>query len=236
MSQSIIIDSAGAQGAQRRASESAAAMLPMLGQSPAMKRVQHLAAKIAPTDSNVLITGETGTGKEMLARAIHAQSPRRERPFVAVNASAIPENLQESELFGHKKGAFTGATQDRRGLFEEASSGTLFLDEIGDTSPGLQVKLLRALESRVIRRVGDGGERPVDVRVLAATNRDLAGQIARGLFREDLFFRLSVVQLHLPPLRERGDDIRLLLDSFLKRHCARHRKNLRGFDNEALTL
>jgi DNA-binding NtrC family response regulator len=233
MSQSIIIDS---EGAQARVRETAAAAFPMLGQSPAMKRVQHLALKIAATDSSVLITGETGTGKEMLARSIHALSPRRDRPFVAVNASAIPENLQESELFGHRKGAFTGAIQDRKGLFEEASSGTLFLDEIGDTSPSLQVKLLRALETRVIRRVGDGGERLVDVRVLAATNRDLVELVKRGEFREDLFFRLNVVQLHLPPLRERGNDIELFLETFLKRHCLRHQKKIRGFDKEAMSL
>jgi DNA-binding NtrC family response regulator len=233
MSQSLIIDSGGA-GPQGQGA--ALGGLPMLGQSQAMKKVQHLAAKIAPTDSNLLITGETGTGKEMLARAIHALSPRRDKPFVAVNASAIPENLQESELFGHRKGSFTGAVQDRRGLFEEASSGTLFLDEIGDTSLALQVKLLRALESRVIRRVGDAGERPIDVRVLAATHRDLVAMIGAGQFREDLFFRLNVVHLHLPPLRERGDDVFLLLDAFLKRHCQRHRKALTGFDREATTL
>ena len=231
MSQSSIIDSGGLPQGQ-----APLGLMPMLGQSAAMKKVQHLAAKIAPTDSNLLITGETGTGKEMLARAIHALSPRRDKPFVAVNASAIPENLQESELFGHRKGSFTGAVQDRRGLFEEASSGTLFLDEIGDTSLGLQVKLLRALESRVIRRVGDAGERPIDVRVLAATHRDLVAMIAAGQFREDLFFRLNVVHLHLPPLRERGDDIPLLLEAFLKRHCQRHRKAVTGFDREAMTL
>jgi DNA-binding NtrC family response regulator len=237
MTQPIIIDSEGVAAATVPASGAATgAPAAMIGQSPAMKRIQHMAMKIAPTDSNVLITGETGTGKEMLARAIHALSPRHNRPFVAVNASAIPENLQESELFGHRKGAFTGAVQDRKGLFEEASSGTLFLDEIGDTSPQLQVKLLRALESRVIRRVGDGGERAVDVRVLAATNRDLVALVKRGEFREDLFFRLNVVQLHLPPLRERGGDIALFLETFLRRYCQRHQKNLAGFDPEAMDL
>jgi transcriptional regulator with PAS, ATPase and Fis domain len=195
-----------------------------------MKKIQHLARKIAPTESNILITGETGTGKELVARAIHALSLRTARPFVAVNASAIPENLQESELFGHRKGAFTGAMADRRGLFEEASSGTLFLDEIGDTSLGLQVKLLRALENRVIRRVGDSGERGVDVRVIAATNRDLVELVRKGEFREDLFFRLNVIHMHLPPLRERAGDLELLLENFLARHAQRHH-NIRELDN-----
>jgi DNA-binding NtrC family response regulator len=234
MSQPIIID-AGSQTPER-APAGTASGIPMLGRSAAMKKLQHLAAKIAPTDSNVLITGETGTGKEMLARTIHALSPRRDKPFVAVNASAIPENLQESELFGHKRGAFTGATLDRKGLFEEASSGTLFLDEIGDCSQGLQVKLLRALESRVIRRVGESGERPVDVRVLAATNRNLVELVRDGKFREDLFFRINVVHLHLPPLRERGEDLELILEAFLKRHAARQGKALSGFDAEAKAL
>jgi two-component system, NtrC family, response regulator AtoC len=188
----------------------------LLGQSASLKRVMLLAQKVAPTDSAVLITGETGTGKELLARAIHAASRRSQGPFVAVNAGAIPESLQESELFGHRKGSFTGALADRRGLFEEAGGGTLFLDEIGDTSPSLQVKLLR-----------------VDVRVVAATNRPLDEMVSRGEFREDLFFRLNVVHLHLPPLRERGDDLGLLLKANLGRYAQRLNKRVQGFDAEA---
>ena len=210
-----------------------ASALPLLGQSAGLKRVMHLAQKVAPTDSPVLITGETGTGKELLARAIHAASRRASGPFVAVNAGAIPETLQESELFGYRKGAFTGAQGDRRGLFEEASHGTLFLDEIGDTSPSLQVKLLRVLQSGSVRRLGESAERPVDVRVVAATNRPLDQMVSRGEFREDLFFRLNVVHLHLPPLRERGEDLALLLQANLSRYCARLSKDLRGFAPEA---
>jgi DNA-binding NtrC family response regulator len=205
----------------------------LLGQSASMKRVMLLAQKVAPTDSAVLITGETGTGKELLARAIHAASRRSQGPFVAVNAGAIPESLQESELFGHRKGSFTGALADRRGLFEEAGGGTLFLDEIGDTSPSLQVKLLRVLQGGSVRRVGEASERPVDVRVVAATNRPLDEMVSRGEFREDLFFRLNVVHLHLPPLRERGDDLGLLLKANLGRYAQRLNKRVQGFDPEA---
>jgi DNA-binding NtrC family response regulator len=205
----------------------------LLGQSPALKRVLHLAQKVAPTDSAVLITGETGTGKELLARAIHAASRRANAPFVAVNAGAIPESLQESELFGHRRGAFTGADADRKGLFEEATGGTLFLDEIGDTSPSLQVRLLRVLQNNSVRRLGEGVERPVNVRVLAATNRPLDLMVARGEFREDLFFRLNVVHLHLPPLRERGDDLAMLLKANLLRYAQRLDKPARDFSPDA---
>ena len=205
----------------------------LLGQSAALKRVLHLAQKVAPTDSAVLITGETGTGKELLARAIHAASRRSSGPFVAVNAGAIPETLQESELFGHRRGAFTGADADRKGLFEEATGGTLFLDEIGDTSPSLQVRLLRVLQNNSVRRLGEGVERPVNVRVMAATNRPLDQMVARGEFREDLFFRLNVVHLHLPPLRERGDDLALLLKANLLRYAQRLDKPARDFSPDA---
>jgi transcriptional regulator with PAS, ATPase and Fis domain len=205
----------------------------LLGQSASMKRVMLLAQKVAPTDSAILITGETGTGKELLARAIHAASRRAQGPFVAVNAGAIPESLQESELFGHRKGAFTGASADRRGLFEEAGGGTLFLDEIGDTSAALQVKFLRVLQNSSVRRVGENVERPIDVRVVAATNRPLDQMVARGEFREDLFFRLNVVHLHLPPLRERGDDLQVLLKANLARFSQRLGKELKGFAPDA---
>jgi DNA-binding NtrC family response regulator len=210
--------------------------LALLGQSPAMKRVIYLAQKVAPTDSGVLITGETGTGKELLARAIHAASRRSQGPFVPVNAGAIAENLQESELFGHKKGAFTGALADRRGLFEEANGGTLLLDEVGDTSAALQVKLLRTLQTGNVRRVGESGERPVDVRVIAATNRPLRELVAKGQFREDLFFRLNVVHLHLPPLRERGGDLEVLLQANLQRFGKRLGKPAIRFSLEAADL
>jgi len=214
----------------------AAAPFGMLGQSPALRRALLLAAKVAPTDSTVLITGETGTGKELLARSIHALSPRRDHPFVAVNTGAIPETLQEAELFGHSKGSFTGADRDRKGLFEEANKGTLFLDEVGEMSPTLQVKLLRALESREVRAVGSTEGRRVDVRVLAATHRDLASMVRQGRFREDLYFRLNVIQIPLPPLRERGDDLKLLLVSFLERHGRRYGKPDLRYSPEALEL
>ena len=214
----------------------AAAPFGMLGGSPALRRALLLAAKVAPTDSTVLITGETGTGKELLARSIHALSPRRDHPFVAVNTGAIPETLQEAELFGQSKGSFTGADRDRKGLFEEANKGTLFLDEVGEMVPTLQVKLLRALESREVRAVGSNEGRRVDVRVLAATHRDLAAMVRQGRFREDLYFRLNVIQIPLPPLRERGDDLRLLLESFLERHARRYGKPALRYSPEALEL
>jgi len=210
--------------------------LELLGNSPAMRRALMVAAKVAPTDSSVLITGETGTGKELLARALHGLSPRRAQPFVAVNTSAIPESLQEAELFGHSKGSFTGAVASRRGLFEEADKGTLFLDEVGDMSASLQVKLLRALENHEVRAVGSNEERKIDVRIIAATHRDLNALVREGRFREDLYFRLNVIHIHLPPLRERGDDLQLLLETFLERHARRHHKAGLRFAAETLAL
>jgi DNA-binding NtrC family response regulator len=182
-------------------------VLGIVARSPAMKQVVDLARRVAKVDSTVLVTGESGAGKERIARLVHEDSTRASGPFIAVNCGAISESLLESELFGHARGAFTGATHDRPGLFESANGGTLLLDEIGEVSPGMQVKLLRAIQEREIRRVGENKSRKVDVRLLAATNRNLAGEVAAGVFRQDLYYRLKVVELHVPPLRERKEDI-----------------------------
>ena len=181
--------------------------LGIVAKSTGMQHVVELAQRVAKVDATVLITGESGVGKERIARLVHDESPRAAGPFIAVNCGAIPETLLESELFGHIRGAFTGASSDRHGLFETANHGPLLLDEIGEVSPGMQVKLLRVLQEREIRRVGESRSRAVDVRVLAATNRDLAHGVAEGAFRQDLYYRLKVVELHVPPLRERRDDI-----------------------------
>ncbi len=180
-----------------------------------MKEVFELIHKVAPTRTTVLLTGESGTGKELVARAIHARGPRAEAPFVAINCGAIPETLIESELFGHTKGSFTGAVADKPGLFELAGQGTVFLDEIGEVPLSMQVKLLRVLQERKQRRVGGAADISVDCRVIAATNRDLAVEIQQGRFREDLYFRLNVIQIHLPALRERRHDIPMLVDAFI---------------------
>ncbi|MBI1738363.1 MAG: sigma-54-dependent Fis family transcriptional regulator [Acidobacteria bacterium] len=195
---------------------------PMLGKTAAMRRVFELADRVAPTDATVLVLGESGTGKDLLAQEIHHRSPRAEKPFVAVNCAALPESLIESELFGHEKGAFTGAASQKKGKFELADGGTIFLDEIGDMNPVTQAKVLRALESRQIERLGGTQSVAVDVRVISATHRDLAAEIAAGRFREDLYFRLRVVTLDLPPLRAHKEDIPLLADAFLRLHSARH--------------
>lgn len=194
----------------------------MVAKSRVMRQVLEVVERIAPTEAPVLLLGETGTGKGLVARAIHAQSARAAGPFVAVNCAALPESLLESELFGHVKGAFTGATQDRPGLFAEGSGGTLLLDEVGEMPPPLQAKLLHVLESRSVRPVGASRERPVDVRILAATNRDLRQRVRAGAFREDLLYRLEVVPIHLPPLRDRPDDLPLLVELFLAEARARH--------------
>ncbi len=193
----------------------------LVGSSAPMQRVQKLIDRIAPTDSAVLILGETGTGKEMVARRIHDQSDRRNEPFVAVNCGAIPENLVESELFGHRRGAFTGADSNRTGLFEVANGGTLFLDEFGELDRAMQVKLLRFLESGEIRRVGDNEPAHVDVRIVCATNRELQQMVQRGHFREDLYFRINTFEIYLPPLRERLEDIPALALHLIARHLKR---------------
>ncbi len=193
----------------------------IVGASSSMIEVYKTVAQVAPTTSTVLIIGESGTGKELVARAIHAKSPRSARPFVAVNCAALPESILESELFGHERGAFTGANATKRGLFEEASGGTLLLDEIGEISPKMQVQLLRVLQEGEFRRVGGAETIKVDVRVVAATNRDLKAEVAAGRFREDLFFRLQVVTVRVPPLRERKEDLPLLVEHFLARHAER---------------
>jgi DNA-binding NtrC family response regulator len=189
----------------------------VVGRSPAMTRVFDLVLKAARSDANILITGESGTGKELIARAIHARSPRAAAPFVPVDCASIPENLLESELFGHEKGAFTGAIRTKPGLMETAHGGTLFLDEIAELPLVLQAKLLRALQERRFRRVGGTAEVETDVRLVSATNRDLRAEIARAQFREDLYYRVAVIEIHLPPLREREGDVRLLAHAFLKR-------------------
>ncbi len=208
----------------------------ILAKSARMQEIFRTISKIAEYKTTVLVTGESGVGKELVARAIHRRSTRRGGPFVAVNCGAIPENLLESELFGHKKGAFTDAVNDRRGLFEEATNGTLFLDEIGELPLGLQVKLLRVLEDEKIRRLGETRDVQVDVRIITATHRDLHNETKAGRFREDLFYRLNVLPIHCPPLRERRDDIPLLIDHFVAKNNTRLGTSIRGLDTETRRL
>jgi two-component system response regulator AtoC len=208
----------------------------MIGRSAAMERVFEQVAKVANHKTTILITGESGTGKERVARAIHHHGQRRERAFVAVNCSAIPEALLESELFGHVRGAFTSASSHKRGLFEEADGGTLLLDEVAELPATLQVKLLRAIQEEEIRRVGDTKTLKVDVRLLAATSKDLAAAVAAGQFREELYYRLNVMNIHIPPLRERPEDVPALLEHFLGRFARKLGKNVTGFSTEALAL
>lgn len=206
----------------------------IVGQSPAIRSVIEEVKMVANSRSNVLILGETGTGKELIARAIHYNSKRSGEPFVAINCSAIPENLLESEFFGHSKGAFTGAVYSKRGLFEEADKGTVFLDEIGDLSHHLQVKLLRVLDDREIRPVGSLQSKKVDVRFIAATNMDLFNAVKQGRFREDLYYRLNVINLKLPPLRARGKDIQILAEYFLEKYSTEMGGKAKSIDEEAL--
>ena len=208
----------------------------VIGVSPAMTALFEMVRSIAPTSSTVLVTGESGTGKEMVSKAIHALSPRREAPFVSVNCGALPDTLLESELFGHMKGAFTDAHQNKKGLFEAAHRGTLFLDEVGETSPSMQVKLLRALQERKIRRVGGTDEQEVDVRVISATNIPLERLVQERRFREDLFYRLQVIPIRTPPLRERREDIPLLAEHFLKLFAKQMGKGTAKISEAAMAL
>jgi two-component system response regulator HydG len=217
-----------AEQAAREASEQ------IIGDSPALRSALDLAKRVAPTRSTVLITGETGTGKELVAGLIHRASPRVEGPLVKVNCAALPETLLESELFGHERGAFTGADRQRIGRFEEANGGTLFLDEVGDTSRATQAKLLRVLQEQQFHRLGGSKLLRTDTRIISATNHDLDARIAEGLFREDLYFRLNVIRIHLPPLRERPDDLIDLANHFLREVSAEMRHPIRGFTEAAL--
>lgn len=206
----------------------------IIGRSPIMLDVFHLVETVCRTNSTVLISGESGTGKELVARAIHSLSLRRDRPFVAVNCGAMPEALLESELFGHVRGAFTGADKDKKGLIEAADGGTVFLDEIGEMAPTMQVKLLRVLQDRKYRRVGGTDESSSDIRVIAATNRDLPKLVGEGKFREDLFYRLNVIPVTMPALRDRVDDIPLIAEDFLRKYTREMHKSIDGFSPEAL--
>jgi len=208
---------------------------PMIGRTAEMRRAFEMAERVAPTDTTVLILGESGTGKDLLAQEIHARSPRAGKACVAVNCAALPETLIESELFGYERGAFTGATSTRKGLFEQADGGTIFLDEIGEIDASAQVKLLRVLQERKVRRLGGAKDISIDVRVIAASNRELTAEVTAGRFREDLYYRIAVIKCTLPPLRERGeDDIRMLAEQFLSIYGRDRSKRLRGFTRDAM--
>ena len=208
----------------------------LVGNSEAQHRIYEMIRRVSQTPTNVLVTGESGTGKEMVAKAIHFNGPLKDRPFVTVNCGAIPESLMESEMFGHKKGSFTGAVSDKSGLFEVADSGTLFLDEVGELPLSIQVKLLRAIQERVIRRVGATEDSKIEVRIIAATNRDLEEMVKTGAFRQDLFYRLNVINIKTPSLRERPEDIPALATHFLKKYNERLGKSVGGISAEAMEL
>jgi DNA-binding NtrC family response regulator len=208
----------------------------MIGKSKIMREIFGLIEKVAATDSTVIISGESGTGKEMAARAIHALSRRRDHPFVSINCAALPENLLESELFGHTRGSFTGAVSDKRGMFETAQAGTVFLDEVAEMSPWTQVKLFRVLQERTVRRVGGTEEIPVDVRIIAATNQDLKKRIEEGKFREELFYRLNVISFEMPALHKRVEDIPLLVAYFLQKHCDKLNRKIKRLTPEVVGI
>jgi two-component system response regulator PilR (NtrC family) len=208
----------------------------LIGDSPAMRKIYELIRRVAVTNSNVLITGESGTGKELVAKAVHRESPRHERPFIVVNCGGVPESLIESELFGYKKGAFTGAAATRKGLVEAAQFGTLFLDEIGELSPALQVKLLRLVQEKTIKMIGDTEDIPVDVRIISATNRNLERMVIDGTFREDLYYRLNVLPIRIPPLRERREDIPLLAQHFLSKFRSSFGKDIHKISSYAMDI
>ncbi|HEY8269298.1 MAG TPA: sigma-54 dependent transcriptional regulator [Pseudobdellovibrionaceae bacterium] len=208
----------------------------MVGNSAPMHAIFDMITRVSQTPTNVLVTGESGTGKEVVAKGIHYNGPLKDKPFVTINCGAIPENLMESEMFGHKKGSFTGAVVDKAGLFEVANTGTLFLDEVGELPLSIQVKLLRAIQERVIRRVGATDDMKIEVRIIAATNRNLEEMVQKGTFRQDLFYRLNVINIKTPSLRERRDDIPLLANHFLKKYNERLNKNIGGISTEAMEI
>lgn len=208
----------------------------VIGNSPIMHQIYDLIKRVSQAPTNILITGESGTGKEVVAKAIHYNGPLKDRPFITINCGAIPENLMESEMFGHKKGSFTGAVVDKAGLFEVADGGTLFLDEVGELPITIQVKLLRAIQERVIRRVGATEDMKVDVRIIAATNRNLEEMVQKGGFRQDLFYRLNVINIKTPPLRERKEDIPILAQHFLKKYNDKLTKNISGISVDAMEI
>jgi DNA-binding NtrC family response regulator len=208
----------------------------IIGKDPKMQLIYKMIEDIAPTDATVLIQGESGTGKELVARAIHLESPRQDKPFVVINCSAYPATLLESELFGHEKGAFTGAIRQKIGRFEQAHGGTVFLDEIGEIHPSAQIKLLRVLQTQKFERLGGEKTLGVNLRILAATNKDLLQEVKKGNFREDLYYRLNVIPIYLPPLRERRNDVPLLARYFLQRFATEQEKKIQGFSAEAMRL